>query len=148
MVLMLSACTFLIIGVVILSKVLKKKERVQKLKDKLMWNSVLRSQLQTYLPASILTFTTLQTLSMENLSSSISPLVKLVILVFLPIFSYWYLKRNQRVASEQRFKVRFETLYLNTSTERPGVYLHSTVFCLKRLLVATATVFANEQAFV
>ena len=105
-----------------LSRIRKFKKLVQNLKDKLMWSSVFRSQIQTYFPTALATvgmmngvrknledgrrlqevnYTELITeLNFENMSSIVG---KLGLLVFLPVFSYFYLKKNRESLAEDRF---------------------------------------------
>ena len=62
----------------------------------------------------------------------------------LPAFSFFYIRRNRASASDQTFRKKFETLYQNVKPENVGVFIHSTLFCVKRLAIALATVFANQ----
>jgi len=89
------AAAFILLG---LTHVLAKNNKfVIKLKDKLMWSSLFRSVIQTYLPTCLMVFFMVQTAieeqSLDVIKSS-SSFVKLFSVCFVPVFSLIYLKRN------------------------------------------------------
>jgi hypothetical protein len=60
-----------------------------KIKHKIMFSSVFRSQIQTYFPTCILVFTAFY--EHQNIGSSV---MQLLVLLALPIFSWFFLKMN------------------------------------------------------
>ena len=67
------------------------------------------------------------------------PIIKSLILIILPFFSWFYLKKNQDAAEIDEFKVRFGTLFQNLNPTKESFYKFTSYFCARRFLVALAT---------
>lgn len=120
-----------------------------------MWSSVLRSQIQTFFPTCLAIFTSFKLLFdigvnlteiEKSFSNYLTTFVKLAILVGLPIFSFYHLKRNfiRILGFDENFAKAFGTLFQNVETSKTCVYQMNTIFCLRRLLVGFFTVFINK----
>jgi hypothetical protein len=74
-----------------------------KIKNKLMWSSIFRSVIQTYLPTCLMIFTLVK-VSIENKSfnlvDSFSSVLKLGLLIFVPISSVTFLRTNLKSLGE------------------------------------------------
>ena len=102
----LIALTAMILFVLILQRYKVNPVLIKKVKDKLMFSSILRSQIQTYFATSLAIIAALKL--QEDM---LMPIIKLLILVILPFFSWFYLRKNQAAAETDEFKVRFGTLF-------------------------------------
>lgn len=82
----------LLLIVVSLEKYTKRFKIVEKIKDKIMWSSVFRSQIQFYFITSMNIFTTLKT-DIDPTDFKTFPVFvgKFALLIALPIFSYFFL---------------------------------------------------------
>ena len=67
--------------------------------------------------------------------------LKLVILIFLPCFSYIHLKKNHDEMKEKEFKSKFHTLYTNLDLNKDIAYIYTMLFCVKRIIFALAGTF-------
>jgi len=77
---------------------------VQKIKKKLMWSSVFRSQIQTYLPTCLLTFEYFNTIGATvNTTTLPGSIIKLLIVLSLPGFSYYQLGKNKAKLDNPEF---------------------------------------------
>jgi hypothetical protein len=79
-----------------------------KLKNKLMFSSIFRSQIQTYFPTCILIFSFL--LAEEDL---LMTSIKLLIVLGLPVFSWVFLKKYQNRVLDSDFQAKYGTLIEN-----------------------------------
>ncbi|MFM1932434.1 MAG: hypothetical protein RL226_1737 [Bacteroidota bacterium] len=77
-----------------------------KIKHKIMFSSVFRSQIQTYFPTCILVFTAFY--EHHDIGSSV---MQLLVLLALPIFSWFFLRKYQGLATEEEFVAQYGTLY-------------------------------------
>ena len=87
------------------------------LMKKLLWNSIFRSQIQYYFPVTLIVLSSMREESLTAVS-----FVKLILLLALPTFSYFYLKRNFENLEKQEFCSKFDSLYLNLYPLKPTVY--------------------------
>jgi hypothetical protein len=69
---------------------------------------------------------------------------KLLLLVFLPIFSYCFLRRNKKKLEDPDFSKRYITLYANLKTNASSAYLHTALFSSRRLLIIWSTIYLND----
>ena len=104
-----------------------------------MWNSVIRSQIQYYFPVTLIVMT-----SFKDGEASVVSILQLFCLLFLPAFSYVYLKRNYLKLEHQDFSSSYDSLYLNMFPLKPTVYQMMTIFCVKRLIYGTSTVLLAQ----
>lgn len=125
---------------VLVTKIFKQPKKIEQMKEKIMWNSFFRGQLQMYFPTCLITIGAIKTVSLTNLSANASHFVKLTILLFIPGFSYFFLKSRIAQASSEAMLKRYGTLYTNVKPGNRGVYLGTTLFCLRRLMVASCTI--------
>lgn len=72
----------------------------------------------------------------------VTVVIKTGILVFLPFFSYMFLKKNYNFLFENKeFEIKFGSLYSSLDTKKRALYTYTTTFCIRRLLVAIGTVY-------
>ena len=69
---------------------------------------------------------------------------RLFVLTFLPVFSYFFLKRNKDQLADLKFIQRYGTLYMNLKINKFTAYCHTLAFCLRRLAISGLTVFQND----
>ena len=121
----------------------KLKGYIEKFKKKLMWNSVLRFVLQSYLKNTIACLFAISLMKFENGGSSTNAVLSIVILVVLAIIPILamvllYKKRNELASDETRGRIG--SLYLGIRTDSMHEYAYSAVFMLRRLIYAILTV--------
>lgn len=67
-----------------------------------------------------------------------------MLICFLPVFSFKYLKDHREELNDPQFITAFGTLYTNLITDKTSAYIMPCIFCVKRLLIALATVFMQD----
>ena len=72
-------------------------------------------------------------------------ILKFCLLIVLPLFSFFFLKKNFSKLDEPDFRTKYETLYLDLKTTQRSAYLHTAFFSVRRFLIIYLTVFRNEQ---
>ena len=122
----------------LLKKIMKEPEFVKKLKKKILWNSVIRGQIQYYFPVALIVFGSFKS------GVPLVSLFKLACLLTLPIFSFFHLRKNFDLIENKEFGEKYDTLYQNLYPLKPTVYQMTTIFCIKRLLFALSTVYLAE----
>jgi hypothetical protein len=129
----LSAPMFL--ALLILSRLKKTKKFVISIKKKLLWSPVLRGQIQTYFQSCLMVMAVID----KNDNKSQIFVLKLLIVLLLPLFSYVKLRVNMKLLENPKFKQRYGTLYQNLNVLKHPVYEFISLFCLKRVLIAVGT---------
>lgn len=81
----------------------------------------------------------------ESITSYIMTFQKFLLLIFLPFFSFIYLKKIKLLLSETDFESRFLSLYAHLKTTQCSAYKHTFYFTLRRLLLTLATIFLNNH---
>ena len=143
-----------------------------KQKEKLMWSSVLRTQIQTYFPTALSTFAMIKSLHdnyqtqeisfptrnlkenyvdpfyEKNVSNFAMVFMKLLILFGLPVFSYCFLKWNRvKIYTVREFDTAYGTLYQNLKNSE-SIHLVVTIFCMRRMFIAISTIFGNQAIII
>jgi hypothetical protein len=78
------------VGIVLgLIKIKALKSTLAKVKDKLMWSSVFRSQIQTYFPTCILVFSSLHYKDVDWIE-----FIQILVVISLPFFFWWFISSN------------------------------------------------------
>lgn len=113
------------------------------LKKKLMYSYVFRSLLQIYLVTCVLIFDQIIQ-GVEHFEYSI----KLSTALFIPVFSWYYLKKNLERANNKEFSQKFGALYLGLNPMSSIMYMISTFFCIRRFLLALVTLFTENLLIV
>lgn len=72
-----------------------------------------------------------------------SALLKMVILLSLPIFTFMLLRKHHNCLEEKEFKTKYSTLYTDLWTHKNSAAKQLVYFCFRRFLVAITTVFIN-----
>jgi hypothetical protein len=80
-------------------------------------------------------------LNLENMGMII---VKLCLLISLPVFSYYYLKKNKDNLTRDDFKKPYGTLYMGLKENRDSVYMLNSLFCGRRFVLALSTIYFNS----
>ena len=61
--------------------------------------------------------------------------------LILPVFAYFYLKKNFELLDDAKFEQKFGTLYSNHNTRRGTIKVSMPIFCIKRIIIALGTCF-------
>ena len=144
----------LAISMVLIGSKIKPLQKVMGIaKNKLMFSSVLRSQIQTYFPTCLISISFLysdytqpfQKDRMLQTTTGSEPqilieYIKAYILITLPLFSWLFLKSNYAQLSQPAFQAKFGTLYQSVSPFKISAYMFFTFFFIRRLAVAVCTV--------
>ena len=135
----------LLSGLFIANKLLKNSTIVEKIKEKIMWSPVFRSQIQMFFPTCIATFSYFRYIGIqEDLGDLPGNLIKLVIILGLPIYARRILKASfetKTLLNDEAYKKKFGTLYQNMRTNRDSIWQVTPIFCAKRILLAFCTVY-------
>ena len=140
------ALVFVIIPVFIVIKLCppgKIRSIFEKLKVKLMWNSVIRYVLQSYLKISIVCLMAFPVLSLDNTKSKINTVISITLLTFLvlsPFIFQCILYKKRRTLNDEAVKKKFGSLYLGIRTSSASEFAYSMVFLIRRLLYSVITV--------
>lgn len=78
---------------------------------------------------------------MESLPASI---LKFFIIMSLPVFSLFQLKRNFEKLDDPDFNKKFGTLFQNLYVKKSSATVMTTLFCTKRIILALTTVYLNN----
>lgn len=134
-------------GITIFSRFGKLSKKLEMLKINIMWNGIIRSQIQTYLPNCISCFSFFASMGVNeelDVLGLAANSFKLAIILFLPIFSYVFLYKWKRKLHKDRFMVKWGSLYSNIKfTRRPGLKLLA-LFCLRRAAFAFTIVLGTD----
>ena len=113
----------------------KAKKVFISLKHKLMFNSLFRSLLQSYLPLSVSCMVSLV------FAPTTFGYILLAFLLLCPPAAIWILRRQQHPLGHPRLKATIGSLYLNVDTVgKPGALMFTPLFMLRRLIFALAAV--------
>jgi len=140
--------TLLIALAVLVSKTLyhrlpeKAKKVFTSLKNKLMFNSVLRSLLQNFLPLCISSFVTLK---YNEPKKSVTAYILLCLLCLCPFLVTCILRIQKHPLGHPKIKAMIGTLYLNLdTTDKPLALLFTPAFLVRRIVFALVAVIAEN----
>jgi hypothetical protein len=111
---------------------------------KLFFNSVLRSFLTSYLTMSISTFISLKNLEFGEVSdiiSSVLSIITIILITIAPILSFIFLQMKKDKLENQLFKPKYNSLYLNLNSWDARARLVSSLFMIRRLILAISINF-------
>lgn len=143
----------------------------------MMWSGWLRGKISCYFPTCLLIFAYIKELvddnpeieqderlrSLRALESSTNDepeneelslwgkvrlYFKLLILIVLPVFSYFFLKKNRAKFNDEKFELSYGTLYQNLNPKKDSTLIYISIFCLRRVVIALCTVFINDYHIV
>ena len=84
----------------------------------------------------------------KNVSNFCMVFFKITLLFGLPIFSFFFLRRNRdKIYLDPKFDTAFGTLYQNLRNSE-SLHLVVTVFCIRRMTVGFSTIFGNTAIIV
>lgn len=111
-----------------------------------MWSSLFRSVIQTYLPTclTICEFFLSLSSAAATVSSIISISFRLLLVLFVPLFSFRHLRRRQKHLHKLKYRIRYGTLYANVNYADKAALSNLSFFCLRRLLLAIGTVLLQH----
>ena len=112
--------------------------------NKLMFNSILRAIMQTFLATSIAMWISLQQTDVSTTQGVTDLLIALAILCFTivaPYLSLKLLRKKFERLREPTFKARFDSLYQNLDYYKPKALPQTSLFLIRRLLFALVIVF-------
>ena len=72
-------------------------------------------------------------------------ILKFFLLIVLPFFSFFFLRKNFHNLDDPDFRIKYQTLYLDLKTTQRSAYLHTTFFSVRRFLIIYLTVYRNKQ---
>ena len=120
----------------------KAKKVFTSLKTKLMFNSLLRSLLQSYLPLSVSCMVSLV------FAPTAVGYILLAVLLLCPSAVICILRRQEHPLGHPQLRATIGTLYLNVDTVgRPGALMFTPLFMLRRLLFAWVAVVSENPLF-
>lgn len=118
------------------------------IQNKLMFNSILRAILQTYLATSISMWTSLGETSLSSSKGVTDMGIAIALLLFTlaaPMASLRLLRRKFEQLKDQSFKARFDSLYQNLDYYKWRALPMSSWFFARRLLFAFLIVFCGKS---
>ena len=121
---------------------------VNKILSKLMFNSVLRSLMQTYLLTCISTLTSLLNVNLTHTQGKVDFAIAICITIFaisFPIFTVKFLRRNKDKLREPAFKSKYDSIYQNVDYYKDKALSHTSFFLTRRLLFAFVIVFCGKS---
>ena len=122
------------------------KKVVNLIAGKLMFNSILRALMQTYLLNCIAMWYSLSTTNVSDSEGIVDLTLAIVILTFslaFPICTYLFLKKNEEILREPRFKVKFDSIYQNLDYYKKKALVHTSIFLGRRIYIAFIVVFCG-----
>ncbi len=112
------------------------------LREKLFYNSLLRTFVQSYLKFSILAFASLD--NYKDKTTLGTGIFFMFFSIFFFIFAHMFLKRNRSNLGQPTFSQRFSSLYLNIDTENPHSYYLTTLFLGRRFILGIILSFCDN----
>jgi hypothetical protein len=117
----------------------------------IMWSTVLRLCLETYLPTTAGTFRNAQQLhwdSGENVLNSLVTIIFVPAVLIFPFAVLFGLRENHLLAQTTEFRQRFGSLYMNVDYFNKDGLLWMAVSLLRQMSLAVAVVFlTNNSAY-
>ena len=116
--------------------------------SKLMFNSVLRALMQTFLMTCISTLTSLLNVNLTHTQGKLDFAIAICIILFavsFPIFTVKFLRRNNNKLLEPAFKSKFDSIYQNVDYYKEKALSHTSFFLTRRLLFACVVVFCGSS---
>ena len=113
---------------------------------KLMFNSLLRAFMQTYLQMTLAMWTSLRYTNLHTSSGRIDFVLFLVTFAYalsFILFSYKFLKRNKDNLRNPQFKLKYDSLYQNLEYFKMGALSNTSFFLCRRILFAALIVFGE-----
>ena len=139
--------TLIAIIIVLLVKFCKKGSKAHnlllKVKKKIMWNSVLRAILQSYLKTVLGITFAVKAVNFDTSTDSVNGVLSIVlfaVMVAMPIFFALLLHKNRASLATDEMKEKIGSIYLGIRTETVWHRLYSTVFLSRRLVYAIMTI--------
>ena len=86
----------------------------------------------------------IQNFDQEDVQTAVASVVKLSFLLYLPLFSYFFLKNHILSLENADFIQKWGSLYTNLYPLKSSVYEVTTLFCVKRLIYAITTVYMGS----
>jgi len=124
------------------------KKVYRSVKQKLMFNSVIRTLLQMYLLTAISTLVSLANFDKNGdrpgLNMTLAILIVIGLLAF-PVFSYVHLKRNEDKLRTPDFKGSYGTLYQTVEYYKPEALVYTSIFLGRRLFFAATVAFLQSS---
>ena len=106
---------------------------------KLMFNSILRASMMTYLATVLALWISFKEINLGDSKGRIDLAVAIFILIYasvLPFFVLWHLRRKSENMPEADFKIKYDSLYANQDYHNKRALPMTTYFLLRRLAFA------------
>ena len=100
----------------------------ERLKQKLIWNSVIRYIIQSYLKTAIVCLMAFPVLSLENTKGKTNAAVNIALLTFLTVIPFVFqciLYKKRGTLHEESVKKKIGSLYLGTRTDSAREYAYN-----------------------
>ena len=113
---------------------------------KLMFNSLLRALMQTYLQTCLSSWFSLQQTSFATSAGKVDfglALVMIIACIGFIIFAYKFLHRKKDALREPTTKAKYDSLYQNLEYYKKKALSNTSYFLLRRLLFAAVIVFCG-----
>jgi len=121
------------------------KAAVAAMKQRLMFSSIFRALLTTYLATSISAFHAVKEGTAHGKQNFWVSLATLVMLFAFPIFSERFLKTKKKKVARKDFRARYGTLYSGVQVfNMPSALSVTTWFCARRFVLAGIVVFMSK----
>lgn len=112
---------------------------VKMIEGKLMFNSIIRALMQTYLQNCLIMWTTIAAFESSTTQKKVETFVALALLAFsvaLPIWSQKFLKRHKDDVQTTAFKQKYDSLYQNVNYHDLRALAYTSFFLGRRLFFA------------
>ena len=122
------------------------KKGVSYVMGKLMFNSLIRASMQTFLMTSYSMWISLKMTNTDAKPGKINLALGILLLVYsllLPCWSYCYLRKKHKRMPSAEFKMKFDSLYQNLDYHNKRALPHTSWFLMRRLLFSAVIVFCQ-----
>ena len=109
------------------------------IQSKLMYNSILRALMQTFLANCIAMWLALSSYDVSSIQGAIDFLLAVIVLVFtvmFPVMAYKFLHKNEEIVSQPTFKAKFDSIFQNVDYHNKKALAYASLFLGRRLLYA------------
>ena len=124
------------------------KKLVITVQAKLMFNSVLRALIQTYLANSLavmLSFKSTDFESTKGVTDFIVACLLIIVLLAYPLWIFRFLRKRKQELSDPEMRKKFDSVYQNVDVDKTNALQHTSYFLWRRILFAAIIVYGYSS---
>ena len=124
------------------------KKLVIVVQAKLMFNSILRALIQTYLANSLAVLVSFKSTNFNSsmgITDFVAACLLIIVLLAYPIWIYKFVLKRKLELSEPEMRKKFDSVYQNVDVEKTKALSHTSFFLWRRILFAVVIVYGYSS---